>query len=87
MPLTPTSRIYLAGHTGLVGSALHRRLTAEGCRTILTTPFPGVDLRDQAAVLYWFEGLRPESIVMAAATPYVAIMETVADCQPLKSII
>ena len=68
MPLTPTSRIYLAGHSGLVGSALHRRLTAEGFTTILTTPFPGVDLRDQAAVLHWFEENRPEFVIMSAGT-------------------
>ena len=66
--LTPTSRIYLAGHTGLVGSALHRRLKSEGFHTILTTPFPGVDLRDQAAVNHWFEENRPEFVIMSAGT-------------------
>ena len=68
MLLTPTSRIYLAGHTGLVGSALHRRLKLEGFQTILTTPFPGVDLRDQAAVNRWFEENRPEFVIMSAGT-------------------
>ena len=68
MPLAPTSRIYLAGHTGLVGSALHRRLKLEGFQTILTTPFPGVDLRDQAAVNRWFEENRPEFVIMSAGT-------------------
>lgn len=66
--LIPTSRIYLAGHTGLVGSALHRRLKAEGFRTILTTPFPGIDLRDQAAVNRWFEENGPEYVIMSAGT-------------------
>lgn len=66
--LDSRSRIYLAGHTGLVGSALHRRLQAEGFGTILTTPFPGVDLRDQAAVNRWFEESRPEFVIMSAGT-------------------
>jgi GDP-L-fucose synthase len=50
----PDSRIFVAGHRGLVGSAVVRRLEAEGCRTVLTATRDQLDLRDQAAVNYWF---------------------------------
>jgi GDP-L-fucose synthase len=66
--LTESSRVYLAGHTGLVGSALHRRLNAEGLGAILTTSFPGLDLRDQTAVNRWFMENRPEFVIMSAGT-------------------
>jgi GDP-L-fucose synthase len=66
--LTQSSRIYLAGHTGLVGSALYRRMEAEGFSAILTTSFPGLDLRDQAAVKSWFDKNRPELVIMSAGT-------------------
>ena len=54
MQLTPKTRIYVAGHGGLVGSAIVRRLEALGCCTILTATRAQLDLRDQAAVQYWF---------------------------------
>lgn len=65
-PVTPTSRIYLAGHTGLVGSALMRRLQAEGCHNVLTASYPGLDLRDQSQVHTWFAQNRPEFVFMSA---------------------
>ncbi len=49
-PLTPASRIFVAGHRGLVGSAILRRLEAEGFRHVLTATRDQLDLRDQAAV-------------------------------------
>jgi GDP-L-fucose synthase len=52
--------IYIAGHRGLVGSAILRRLEREGFTNILTATREQLDLRDQAAVNYWFRANRPE---------------------------
>jgi GDP-L-fucose synthase len=59
-------RIFVAGHRGMVGSALVRRLAPEGCE-ILTVGREEVDLRDQQAVYRWFEAHRPEAVFLAAA--------------------
>jgi GDP-L-fucose synthase len=66
--LTPDSRIFVAGHRGLVGSALVRRLEAAGHRQILTATREQLDLRDQAAVNYWFKANRPEFVFLVAGT-------------------
>ena len=60
-------RIWVAGHRGMVGSALVRRLAAEDC-TILTVSRGEVDLRRQAEVEGWLERNRPDAIFLAAAT-------------------
>jgi GDP-L-fucose synthase len=62
------SRIYVAGHRGLVGSAVIRRLQAEGFVNLLTASRDQVDLRDQAAVTYWFRANRPEYVFLVAGT-------------------
>jgi GDP-L-fucose synthase len=59
-------RIFVAGHRGMVGSALVRRLVQEECR-ILTVGRDAVDLRDQRAVDRWFDEHRPEAVLLAAA--------------------
>ena len=59
-------RIFVAGHRGMVGSALVRRLAQEECR-ILTVGREEVDLRDQQAVDRWFDEHRPEGVLLAAA--------------------
>jgi GDP-L-fucose synthase len=59
-------RIFVAGHRGLVGSALVRRLAREACR-VLTVGRDELDLRDQAAVDRWFDQHRPEAVLLAAA--------------------
>ncbi len=59
-------RIFVAGHRGMVGSALIRRLAQEECR-VLTVGRDAVDLRDQAAVDRWFQEHRPEGVLLAAA--------------------
>ncbi len=66
--LTRDSRIYVAGHGGLVGSAILRRLRAEGCSQLLTATRDQLDLRDQAAVNYWFRAHRPEYVFLVAGT-------------------
>src|SRR5262245_41914346 len=66
--MTPSSRIYVAGHRGLVGSALMRRLADGGYRQVLTATREQLDLRDQAAVNYWFRANRPEFVFLVAGT-------------------
>lgn len=59
-------RVYVAGHGGLVGSALVRRLAAEGCE-LLTADRSELDLRDQSATFDWMERTRPQTVFVAAA--------------------
>ena len=61
------SRIFVAGHRGLVGSALMRRLRAEGYTDVLTRTRGELDLTDQAAVNTFFAKEQPEYVVLAAA--------------------
>jgi GDP-L-fucose synthase len=58
-------RIYVAGHTGMVGSALCRRLAKDG--NVILLPRTRVDLRDQLATRNLFNDLRPEFVYLAAA--------------------
>lgn len=62
------SKIYIAGHRGLVGSALMRKLKAEGYSRLLTETRERLDLRDQAGVNRWFEANRPEYVFLVAGT-------------------
>ncbi len=66
--LAPDARVFVAGHRGLVGSAVVRRLEDEGFSNILTATREQLDLRDQAAVNYWFRANRPEFILLVAGT-------------------
>ncbi|WP_376093830.1 GDP-L-fucose synthase family protein [Roseomonas sp. CCTCC AB2023176] len=59
-------RVWVAGHRGMVGSALVRRLRAEDCE-ILTVPRSEVNLLDQAATTAWIERERPHAVFLAAA--------------------
>jgi GDP-L-fucose synthase len=63
-----TSRVFVAGHRGLAGSAIVRRLEREPDVEILTATREQLDLRDQAAVNYWFKANRPEYVYLAAGT-------------------
>ena len=62
------ARIYVAGHGGLVGSAVVRRLQAGGFTNILTATRAQLDLRDQGAVNTWFEQNRPDYVFLVAGT-------------------
>jgi GDP-L-fucose synthase len=62
------ARIFVAGHRGLVGSAVLRRLQAGGYHELLTATREQLDLRDQAAVNYWFKANRPEYVFLVAGT-------------------
>jgi GDP-L-fucose synthase len=59
-------RIYIAGHRGMVGSAIVRRLTAEGYTNLITREQAELDLRDQAAVAAFFKAERPLYVFLAA---------------------
>jgi GDP-L-fucose synthase len=65
-PLTRDSRIFVAGHRGLVGSAISRRLSADGYRHQITCPRAELDLENQASVEAFFEKQRPEHVFLAA---------------------
>lgn len=67
MLLSSDSRIFVAGHGGLVGSALVRRLRAEGCTNLLLRRSKELDLRDSLAVDHFFNENKPEYIFLAAA--------------------
>ena len=59
-------RVWVAGHRGMVGGAVVRRLASENCE-VLTAGRDVVDLTDQAAVDRWMDKTRPDAIVLAAA--------------------
>jgi len=65
--LAEGSRVFVAGHRGLVGSAIVRRLEALGCHSVLGRSHSELDLRDQAAVNQFFLEHRPEFVFLAAA--------------------
>src|SRR6516225_5624883 len=62
-----TSRIFVAGHRGMVGSALVRALQAHGYRNLVTRSHAELDLTDQAAVDTFFEGESIHAVLLAAA--------------------
>ena len=60
------ARIYIAGHTGMVGSALLDHLTSKDYNKIMT-PTNRIDLTDQKAVYDWFKYAKPEYVFICAA--------------------
>jgi len=66
-PLSKSSRIYIAGHRGMVGSAIHRRLQSDGYARLITRIHAELDLTDQRAVRRFFQGESIDYIVLAAA--------------------
>ena len=65
--MTPNARIYIAGHRGLVGSAIVRRLQADGHANLLLRTHAELDLTDERATRTFFEAERPEFVFLAAA--------------------
>lgn len=61
------SKIYIAGHTGLVGSAIHRKLVQEGYTNLLEKTIEEMDLTEQANVNRFFAQEKPEYVFLAAA--------------------
>lgn len=62
-----TDKIYVAGHRGLVGSAIVRNLKAKGYENVIGRTHKELDLKDQAAVRAFFEQEKPDVVVLAAA--------------------
>ena len=60
-------KIYIAGHSGMVGSAIKRKLRAEGFNNLLTKSSTDLDLRNQAEVNTFFDFEKPDVVVLAAA--------------------
>ena len=67
MLLTPTDKIYIAGHHGLVGSAIWRNLQQRGYNNLIGRSHRELDLTDQAAVKRFFDQEHPAAVVLAAA--------------------
>lgn len=65
--MNKSSKIYIAGHRGMVGSAIHRKLVALGYSNIITRTSAELDLRIQERVNEFFEAERPEYVFLAAA--------------------
>lgn len=65
--MDPASRIYIAGHRGLVGSAIQRELLRRGYSNVLTRTHDELELCDEIAVNAWFEDAKPEFVFLAAA--------------------
>jgi GDP-L-fucose synthase len=61
------SKIYIAGHRGMVGSAIHRKLEREGFNNIITRTSTELDLRDQQQVTDFFAQEKPDYVFLAAA--------------------
>jgi GDP-L-fucose synthase len=60
-------KIYLAGHTGMVGSAILRELENRGYKNLIYKDFSELDLKDQSAVKNFYNGSKPEVVIIAAA--------------------
>lgn len=65
--MRPSDKIYVAGHRGLVGSAIMRRLAAGGYNNVVTRTHAELDLLDQRAVHAFFEAEKPDCVFLAAA--------------------
>ncbi|HEY9257859.1 GDP-L-fucose synthase [Chitinophaga sp.] len=65
--MNTTDKIYVAGHRGMVGSAIIRRLQQEGFNNIITRTSSELDLRDQRATADFFDGEQPAYVFLAAA--------------------
>lgn len=61
------ARIFVAGHTGMVGSAIMRRLTREGYHNLITCTYKELDLKDQKATDEFFRKEKPDYVFLAAA--------------------
>ena len=67
MTFNKDSKIYIAGHKGLVGSAIWRNLEQRGYRNLVGRSHRELDLTDQMAVRNFFDSERPDAVVLAAA--------------------
>src|SRR4051812_6570836 len=63
----PGDKVYIAGHTGMVGTAIKRLLEEQGYTNIITCPSSNLDLRVQSKVDFFFKSERPDYVFVAAA--------------------
>jgi GDP-L-fucose synthase len=63
----PSAKVFVAGHRGMVGSAIYRQLESRGFTNILCKTSGELDLRNQAAVFSFFENEKPDYVFLAAA--------------------
>jgi len=66
-PVDTSARVYLAGHTGLVGGAIHRALHEAGCAGVVARDVADVDMTDQAATHASMRAEKPDAVIIAAA--------------------
>jgi GDP-L-fucose synthase len=64
--MNPSDKIYIAGHRGLVGTALMRNLRAKGCTNFITRTHAELDLTSEAAVEAFFAAEKPDYVLLAA---------------------
>ncbi len=67
MPINKNSKVYIAGHRGMVGSAIERKLIKEGFGNLILRSSSELDLRNQSAVAEFFAKEKPEYVFLAAA--------------------
>jgi GDP-L-fucose synthase len=66
--MSKSSRVFVSGHRGLVGSAICRALAEEGFTDVVTATREQLELRDQSAVNHWFKANRPAYVFLVAGT-------------------
>jgi GDP-L-fucose synthase len=62
-----SSKVYIAGHRGMVGSAIYRKLKSEGFTNFITRTSDVLDLRNQQQVADFFDAEKPDYVFLAAA--------------------
>jgi GDP-L-fucose synthase len=67
MEVNPDSKIYIAGHRGLVGASVMRALQKQGFKNLIVRTHQELDLTEQIAVRKFFDEVRPDAVVLAAA--------------------
>jgi GDP-L-fucose synthase len=80
------SKIFLAGHRGLVGSAVHRKLLAAGYNNVVTRTRAALDLTDQRAVHDFFAHEQPEYVFLAAAKVGGIVANSTAPADFIRAI-
>ena len=65
--LRKDSKMFIAGHNGMVGSAIERKFREEGFKNLLTFSSKDLDLRNQLSVNEFFKKERPDFVILAAA--------------------
>ena len=80
--LDKNSKIYVAGHRGLVGSAIWNNLLSRGYQNLVGRSHSELDLTDQLAVRRFFDEERPDAVVLAAAFVGGIMANSLNPCMP-----